>query len=494
MKKYRIGIAFFYHESHSFTPVQTTLSDFKDEALLRGEELLEHYQNTKTELGGFIDKLSTYENIEIVPLLSASAIPSGVVTSEAYNEIEDMMLSEIRQALPLDGMLLALHGAMVVENMDDPEETLLAQITKTIGESIPIATTLDMHANLGEKMVHYTPLHFGFKTYPHVDMYDQGVSAASALMDVIVDKKVYFAAFSKLPMLLPSLNMKTDEGPMKKMMDYSMEYEAHEDIHNVSIFGGFPYADIQSGGASVLVIATKPDAAQSCCDELSKRYWALKDEFLMHLPTISQAIAVAETYEGNKPLVLADISDNPLSCGTGDTTGLLDALLQSNISNALFGCLYDPVSIEKCIQAGEGALVDLELGGKIVPYYGLPIKVTAKVMKIKNGIFYNSGPFNHNLKVDLKNSVHIQVNSIDIVLIGRAMSANDPEIFRHLDITIEDKKVLVLKVKNHFLAAFKPLIEETIYVDAPGVSTNNLTLLPYTNIPRPIWPLDSIKR
>ncbi|MFD2130445.1 MlrC C-terminal domain-containing protein [Pseudogracilibacillus auburnensis] len=216
-----------------------------------------------------------------------------------------------------------------------------------------------------------------------------------------------------------------------------------------------------------------------------------KKEFLVHLPSAKEGLKIALSRRNKKPVVLADISDNPLSCGSGDTTELLRMMLRNKVDQALFGGLYDPESIKRCQEAGEGKTVELELGGKVTPEFGLPIRVEAKVITLSDGVFYNSGPFNQHLKVDLKATAHIVVDKLDIVLIGRPMSANDPEMFRHLGIDPTKKKILALKVKNHFRAAFDPLIEEVIYVDAPGVSTNNLTTLEYKNIIRPIWPLDN---
>lgn len=489
MKK--VGVAFFYHESHSFTPMITNIEHFKNEAYLTGQDIIGHYLGTKTEVGGFIDFLQNKEDtVEIVPLLCAAAVPSGIVTKETYKKIEDEMLKVIKDSMPLDGILLALHGAMVVEEIPDPEEKLLKEIRKVVGEKIPIATTLDLHANLSETILDYTPLHYGFKTYPHVDMYEQGLKAAQALYNCLFENVSYKAIMKRLPMLLPSLNMRTSTGPMKKMIDLAKEYEQLEGIENVSIFGGFPYADTESTGASIIVIGTDERKMEEVSERLAEQYWLVKEEFLVHIPSAEEGLKIALSRNNTKPVVLADISDNPLSCGSGDTTELLRIMIDYKLENALFGGLFDMESIRRCQEVGEGKTVSLQLGGKVTPEYGQPVDVEAKVIKLSDGIFYNSGPFNKGLKVDLKAAAHIKVNNLDIVLIGRPMSANDPEMFRHLGIEPENKRILGLKVKNHFRAAFDPIIEEVIYVDTPGVSSNDLTKLHFKNIKRPIWPLD----
>ncbi|WP_223593116.1 M81 family metallopeptidase [Neobacillus bataviensis] len=493
MRKHRIGIAFFYHESHSFSSMKTEMEQFRNEGYFIGDEIYDAYSGTKTEVGGFLDVLRQAENVEIVPLLCAAAVPSGVVTTETYSFIEEQMLESLMNAGRLDGLLLALHGAMVVEHLFDPEEHLLGKIRGILGSDVPIATTLDMHANLSEKMIEYTPLHFGFKTYPHVDMYEQGLQAANALLKQLKNGVKYYAAFEKLPMMPPSINMRTAEGPMYKMIEWAKQVEEEEEVYNVSIFGGFPYSDIPMAGASVLVVALNPQKGKETVQKLASLFWSVREEFIMDLPNVKQGLDMALSIEDDKPIVLADISDNPLSCGSGDTTELLREVVNLNLAETLFGGLYDPESIEACRKAGVGNKVSLLLGGKVSSEFGEPVQVEATIIALSDGVFYNSGPFNQNLKVDLKGAAHIRVGKMDILLIGRPMSANDPEMFRHIGLEPSTKRILCLKAKNHFRAAFETIVGHIIYVDAPGVASNRLTTFTYQHIPRPIWPLDDIK-
>lgn len=493
MSSYRIGIAFFYHESHSFSPLKTEIEQFVQEGYFVGTEIYKAYSGTKTEVGGFLDVLKQEKQVEIVPLVCAAAIPSGVVSSAAYYTIEKQMLHMLTHAGPLDGLLIALHGAMVAEHLFDPEAHLLGQIRSCIGSDVPIATTLDMHANISEDMLTYTPLHFGFKTYPHIDMYEQGVNAARALLTQVKESAIYYASLKKLPMLLPSINMRTAEGPMKKMMDLAKQAEQEEDVYNVSIFGGFPYSDIPIAGASVLVTALNPETAEKTANRLASQFWSIKEDFIMDLPTVEEGLQTALKRSNEQPIVLADIADNPLSCGSGDTTELLEYMLKLNMPGTLFGGLYDPESIKQCVQAGVGSYVSLSLGGKVSPEFGKPVEVEAKVIGLSEGEFYNSGPFNQHLKVNVKGAAHIRVGELDILLIGRPISANDPELFRHIGIEPARKKIIGLKAKNHFRAAFEPLVGSIIYVDAPGVASNRLTTFNYQHLPSPIWPLQDAK-
>ncbi|MBM7691193.1 microcystin degradation protein MlrC [Peribacillus deserti] len=493
MAKLKVGIAFFYHESHSFVSGKTTLKDFRDEGYFKGQEIMEAYLGTKTEVGGFIDVLSAENRVEIVPLLCAAAIPSGVVSFETYHLLEQELMSSLLDAGRLDGLLLALHGSMVAENVLDPERELLSKIRAFLGPDIPIATTLDMHANLSSEMIEYTPYHFGFKTYPHIDMYDQGVKAARTLLQHLLEGKRAEAAFIKLPMMPPSINMKTAEGPMHTLVTLAKGMENKGEIMNASVFGGFPYSDVPMAGASVLTIARTKEEAEKAAKRLAKKFWDVKEEFIQKLPGVKDGVQLALIEKAEKPVVLADISDNPLSCGSGDTTELLREIIRLNLKGSLFGGLNDPESIEKCRKSGIGTEVELTLGGKISPEFGLPIKLTARVNALSDGVFYNSGPFNQNLRVDAKGAAYITAGNVDILLIGRGLSANDPEMFRHIGIEPAAYHILGLKVKNHFRAAFDPLISKVIYIDAPGAASNDLTHFKYKNIPHQIWPFKTVQ-
>lgn len=487
----RIGIAFFYHESHTFSPVKTGIQSFYEEGYYKGKAILAAYQGTKTEVGGFIDVLEQAEQA-IIPLVCAAAIPSGMVTFAAYEEIKDSILQAIVEAGPMDGLLLALHGAMVVEGVSDPESELLAEIRQLIGMNIPIAATLDMHANVSRRMLSFTPLFFGFKTYPHIDMYEQGVRAAQTLLMQMVTKQPMYASFRKLAMMPPSVNMRTEEGPMADLVQAAIEAELDPDIISATVLGGFPYCDIPEVGASIIIVSTDRSKGEAVAQKLAEQLWENRDRYVMQLPSISEAITLAEEIDADKPVALADIADNPLSGGTGDTTGLLRELLERDIDHALFGALNDPESLQACFDAGEGASVKLSLGGKLSPEYGEPVKVIADVIKLSDGKFRNTGPMNTGLLIDTKGAAHIRVQKLDILLTGRALSANDTELFRHIGIEPTQYKILALKVKNHFRAAFDPIVSQVIYMDGPGLASNVFKHFTYHHIPRPIWPLDEI--
>lgn len=492
MSAYRLGVAFFYHESHSFSPLRTGIAEFEQESLVRGADIFQVFRGTSTEVGGFLDALAGTE-FEAVPLLAAAAMPAGQVTTSAYEQIRDEMLACLAEAGDLDGLLLGLHGAMVVDDYQDPETDLLRAIRLARGAEFPIALTLDLHANVTADLVGLGASCFGFQTYPHVDMYEQGRRAAEAVMRQVRDTVSYSQSFAKLPALLPSINMRTAEGPMALAVQAAQEWEGRDEIVAASVFGGFPYSDIEGVGASVVVLATDPDMGSACCRDLAELLWRLRDDFRVDLPDAATAVAMALESGRRRPVALADIADNPLSGGSADTTTLLAEILRSYSQRVLAGALCDNDVLLQAQQAGVGAVIECQLGAKLSSAYCDPLDLEVEVVALTDGRFRNSGPMNNGLVVDVRGAAHLRCRNVDLLLTGRPVTANDPELFGHIGLDITSYDLLALKVKNHFRAAFEPLVGEIIYVDAPGVASNDFTHFTYRNVPPGLWPFDSAR-
>ncbi len=495
--KHRVGVAFFYHESHSFSTLRTDIESFRQEALHYGDEIIAAYSGTQTEVGGFLAALENTAFVA-VPLVAAAANPAGEVTSETYRQIKSEMLAALRAAGELDGLLIALHGAMVVDDCQDPQTDLIKAIRDAIGADLPIAATLDLHANVTAGLIDQGVMCFGFHTYPHVDMHAQGVRAAHALMRQVTDGVKYFQGFAKLPALLPSINMRTASGPMHDVFVEADLWETRAQIVAASVFGGFPYADIEGAGASVIVLATDADEAKQCCGTLAEKLWASRTEFLVQLPDAKTAVDLAVRQRRNalanadtrKPIVLADIADNPQSGGGADTTMLISQVLKTTGLKVLFGAICDEPTLAQCRLAGRGAQIVIDLGGKQSPQFGEPIKLAVEVVNLSDGVFTNTGPMNTGLVVNVNGAAHLRSGMFEFVITGRPITANDPELFAHLGVDVANYDLLVFKVKNHFRAAFEPLVDQIIYVDAPGIACNDLGNLPFENLPEGMWPLD----
>ena len=486
----RFFVAMVSHETNTFSPIRTDRALFEAHDLRYGGELLEAFRGTGTCLGGMIDAAAA-AGIALVPSLAASASPAGRVAKEFYAEARERLLADLRAAGPLDGVLLDLHGAMVVEGVDDGEGDLLAAVRETVG-AVPIAVTLDFHANVTRAMVQHATLLHGYKTYPHVDMDARGREATARLADVVAGRVRPTVAWRQPPLLPPIAGQLTTRGPMRRLYDLAEAMERRPGVLSISIFAGFPLADIHDAGLSVYV-ATDGDQglADRLADELTAAAWELRHEFLHTALSPRAALARALALDG-RPVVLADIADNTGGGAGGDTTELLRELLRAGARAATVACVWDPAAVQACVAAGIGATLTVDVGGKVDPAHGAPLPVTGRVRTLSDGRFVYRGPMLRGVEGRLGPTAVLDVNDVKIILVTHRRQALDPEMIRFVGIDPLAEKILVVKSTVHYRAAFEPIARAILEVDAPGLSSSNLGRFAFTRVRRPIFPLDEV--
>lgn len=489
----RIAIGSIMHESHAFSPRRTRLADFESGHLLLGSDLVPFFAGTRTEPAAFL-AAGEREGWQCVPLLAARATPNGLVEAEAYRGLQGELVARLQAALPVDGVLLALHGAMGAEGLPDADGDLLAAVRSVVGPDIPVIATLDMHANVTGQMVSATTALIGYQTYPHVDQYERGAEAASLMARTLRGEVRPVTARVSPPALLTSMNMRTAEGPMAALVGAARALAEEPGILAATVFGGFPYADFpECGPAAVVVADGSAERARSAARRLAREIWRRRKEFRAELLSPREAVRRAQALlgrPGSGPIALVDVADNPASGGTGDTTGLLAAMLEAGFQNAAFGTLYDPESVAQAVQAGVGGTAELQLGGKSAPQFGGPLRVKATVRTLADGRFRNRGPMNHGMEIQMGRTAVVQVGGLQVVLTEFPVAPADPEAFRRVGIDPADLSVLGIKAKNHFRAGYGPFLRQILLVDAPGLATLDLSQVPYTAVRRPVWPLD----
>ncbi len=486
----RFFVAMLAHETNTFSSIPTDRHQFEAHDLRYGGELLEAYRDTGTCLGGMIAAARAHD-IGLAPSLAATASPAGRVTKEFYAEARERLLADLRAAGSLDGVLLDLHGAMVVDGLDDGEGDLLGAMRATVG-ALPIAVTLDFHANVTRAMVEAATLLHGYKTYPHVDMDARGREATERLRDVVAGRLRPTVAFRQPPLLPPIAGQLTARGPMRRLYDLADAMERRPGVISISIFAGFPLADIHDAGLSVYV-ATDHDQplADTLADELVDTAWSHRREFLHSAVPVSEAVARALAADG-RPIVLADIADNTGGGAGGDTTEILRELLRAGATETTVASIWDPEAAAACVAAGAGATVTVSVGGKVDPSHGAPLTLTGRVLRVSDGRFVYKGPMMRGMTGNLGPTAVLEAGGVKIILITHRRQALDPEMIRFVGIEPERERILVVKSTIHYRAAFEPIAREIIEVDAPGLSSSNLSRFAFTNVRRPIFPLDSL--
>jgi microcystin degradation protein MlrC len=484
----RIAIAGFQHESHSFAPVPTRWRDFLHPGgfppLQRADSLVETLRPTSVPSAGAI-AAAEEAGAEIAPLLWCFANPAGPVTAEAFERIAALIvaaLSDAMQAGPLDGVFLELHGAMVAEGFDDAEGELLRRVRGAAGPAVPIAASLDPHANMTAAMIAHADVLVPYRTYPHVDMKAAGARAVQLLLERIRRGRPWAKAFRQADFLIPLSAQCTLVSPMRDVLEERARLAGAEGLAELAFCFGFPYADFPDCGVAVAAFADDQSTADRAAESLATWISAREAEFagsvLPAAEGVARAIALART--ASRPVVLADTQDNPGGGGRGDTTGLLAELIRQDARGAALGLINDAESAAACHSAGEGAALALSLGGRSD---GAPLPVTATVERLSDGRFTCTGPMARGNPADLGPSALLRVSSgVRVVVVSRKMQAYDQALFTHLGVQPAEQKILALKSSVHFRADFGPIASEVIVVAAPGPVVADPAVLPFTRL------------
>ncbi len=326
----KIAIGQVSQETNTFSPVRTNLEDFERYGLYFGSTIVERFASVN-ELGGFISTLTKEKDIGIVPLLRAFAWPSGEVTKDTVNFLREKLLLNFQKALPVEGVLLSLHGAMVSEDIDDVEGELLSTVRDCVGKEVPIVSTLDLHANITNLMVKSSDVLIGYHTCPHIELFETGVKATEIMLSIISGQINPSMRYQKIPMITPADKHNTNSGPLKELSSCIKEIESLPEVISASLFPVQPWIDVPELGWSVIVATdSDPEYAQRLANEIARTAWHSKNKFFVKKLTPNEAIRKALAINGG-PVVISDSSDSTNSGAPGDSTSLLKEMLDQKI-------------------------------------------------------------------------------------------------------------------------------------------------------------------
>ncbi|HWB50057.1 MAG TPA: M81 family metallopeptidase [Stellaceae bacterium] len=497
----RLLLAMMKHETNTFSPVPTPLQRFgpsqgaNGPGPLYGEAAIAAFRGTGSGLGAYLD-IAAREKAEVVLPIAAGAPPSRPVDDAAFEHIARHICDAVAKG-GFDGILLDLHGAMVVESFEDGEGELLRRI-RAIDATTPIAVSYDMHANLYPAMIENATVVSGYRTYPHVDTYDTARRAGEVLMRAIRGEAHPVMAWGNVPMLPHVMRQGTHDHPNRELQERCATMAA-EGALIASLFTGFPHADIANAGLSAVVVTDGNRAlAEQLRDELLDRAWVERDAFVYKIEPLQEALARARAMPapspGEGPIVLLDHYDNCASGGTMDTTVVLGEILKAGLENAAAFAIYDPDAVQQAIAAGIGARVTLSVGGKLkmpqIPGESPPLEITGTVKTIASGRFRNKGPMGRGVLTDMGPSVVIDTGKVEIALISRHVEPSDLNCFYSLGIDPLQKRYVMLKSRVHWRAGLGAMAKAVVDLAGIGACTSDYSSLTFNNVRRPIFPLD----
>lgn len=489
----RIALGGILHETHTFMEQPTTLTDFAAQSLHYGSDVISTMSASRSGIGGMIDH-ATAQGWQLLPTLYAAAMPGGTVTAAAYGELLSELRARLEQSMPVDGLLLALHGAMVAEGELDAEADILAQARALVGNATPIVVLLDMHGNISSRLVELADVLLAYDTNPHIDAYARGVEAAAIMARLLRRELRPTPAYARPPLLLPAQSTGTAVPPLAPAHARAAEMEKKDEVICIAVMAGFAYADTPFTGPSIIVTTDgQPGLAAACADELSVILFEHHRQASPGFLAPAEAVRLAASHDRG-PVILVDSADNIGGGTPGDGTDALAAMLAHDVLEGAI-VLADAQAVDICWRAGEKAEVTLAVGAKVDGWHGQPVTVSGTVRALSDGVFECEIPDNHfasfyGSTVHMGRSVWLRVAGVNILLTELKTPPLDLAQLRHIGIIPEAQRMIVVKSAVAYRAAFMPIAADVIEMDTAGLCSANLSRFPYRHLQRPVYPLD----
>ncbi len=471
-------------ETNTFSSLPTGLQLFKETCLFRR--------------GSYGDKAPMFaQPLEIwrrmadargwrtVESLCAFAMPAGKTVRKVYEGFRDEIIADLTAALPVDAVLLSLHGAMVAEGYDDAEGDLLAHVRRVVGPAVPIGAELDLHANVSRQKLENVTAMVLFKEYPHIDVPERAEEVFTLIADAVEGRtKPVIGWFDCRTIGV----FHTTRQPMRGLVDKCAALEGRDGILSVSIVHGFPWADVADLGSKIVVVADGDKArAERLARDLGMEFFRLRHETQPRYSTLEQAMARAATHNQPRPLILADVSDNAGGGAASDSTFILQAMLEQGVTDGAIGMFWDPMAVRIAFEAGEGAALDIRLGGKLGPTSGPPLDLRATVIGLARDATVSFGGRDKSY-APVGDMAAFEVNGIAIVCNTLRSQCKSLDCFANVGVDVTKRKVVVVKSMQHFHAAYAPVASEIMYVAVPGAVAPDFLTMKYVNASKRQWP------
>ena len=470
-------------ETNTFSPLPTSLDAFKESVWLRPGEHPDDAPRMCTAPLFVARKRAKQEGYTLIEGSCFAASPAGTVNRDAYEFMRDEVLDQLKAALPLDGVLFGLHGAMVAHGYDDVEGDILERARAIVGPDCVIGVELDPHCHLTLKRMKNADIVILYKEFPHTDVQDR----AEDLLDLVLrtirgEVKPVMSVYdcrqiSSYPTTLPL---------MRGFVDRMFELEGKDGILSISAAHCFPYGDVAELTGRILVVANGDKAkADALATRLGEEFVSMRGKTMPEYHSI--ASGVQQSIESNvSPVVMADPADNAGGGAPSDNTSILRELIAKDAQDAAVGPIWDPLAVRLCFDAGLGATFPLRFGGKIGPTSGQPIDAMVEVTALARDCRQSFGP----TTVPLGDCAAIRIGGVKVVLISNRTQALGLELFRNVGIEPTEQKILLVKSTNHFMAAFGPIAKKVLYIESDAPLSRTYEKIPFTKVQRPIWPLD----
>ena len=482
----RIAVGGFQHETNTFAPSKATFDEFARGGgwppLLKGDDVFDGTAGINLPVAGFVEAMRKTTH-QLVPTAWAAASPSAHVTEDAYERIAGMIVEALSAAGTVEAVYLDLHGAMVAEHVDDGEGELLSRVRAVVGPDVPVVASLDLHANVTQRMLEHADVLIAYRTYPHVDMAETGARVARFLQQRLAGRPRPHLNARRVPFLIPLQTQCTMLEPTKSIYEELARLEDRS-MTTLSFTPGFPAADFPECGPVVIAYAEDPAAASRAADLLRGVVEEQESAFDCPVYTPEEAVrrAIARAAGASRPVVIADTQDNPGAGGASDTTGMLRALVGANAQRAALGLMVDPAAARAAHAAGQGSTIEIALGGKSNIPGDAAFRGRFVVERLSDGKMTCTGPFYRGARMSLGPSACLRIGGVRVVVTCEKPQMADQELYRFIGIEPTQQAILVNKSSVHFRADFAPIAEEILVAKAPGPMLADTSDFPWKNL------------
>lgn len=486
----KILIAGILHESNTFSILRTGLQEFKDRYFYEDQAVPRHMEKTATEVGEHL-AAAKQRGWSVVHPIATHATPSGPVTREAWEHLQAKILDALDGSI--DGVALALHGALVAEHEPDPEGALVEAIRERLGPNRPIVVTHDLHSNVSARKAKNVNALLAYRTYPHVDQRQTAARAFYLLERMMTTSEMTRVHVHPIGMINALDNGRTDypDSPLLQAMRFS-EGLLRTGIDAISFHVGFSFADVAHCGASICVTGTVDrNEMASIADQAAKFVWNMRD--YKGEETCTPDVLIASLKQDVGRTVIADFADNPGGGSYGDNVDILRAMIGAGIKRAVFHHVYDPKLIEQLRHVAPGSVLDLSIGGNVDPRSGRPLPVRATIKALRQGDFVFEGPMWKGISSTMGTCAILDCSGIDVIVTNKRFQVTDFQQFKAIGLDATDYSVICLKSSTHFRAAFSSIADRILLCDSGALNSRDYTRLPYRHLQRPLFPLDTME-
>ena len=487
----KIGICEFRQESNSFNPIPADFDIFELGGIHEGKAFYDALHGKQVAVGGMLSFLEE-KKIEPIMLYSMHTDSGGPVSDAVVRNFIEKTTALVVNELPLDGLLVSMHGATQSESIEDVCGFILEALREKVGRETLVSASFDLHANITEKIQRNADFICGYQTYPHVDFFETGFRAARMLVESlegIIHARTYRTV---IPMIVPASSYTTLRGRFGELIGYAHEQVSKGKILDFSIFQMQPWLDVAQGGTSIVTIGEDEEEAKACCSDFAQKLFDMRDSFRQELYRIDDAIRTAEANTTGKPVVLVDSSDSPNAGACGDSPAVLERIkaLGSDVRAAFY--INDAPAVRELWNRGVGSVNRIKLGASLCHEFYKPVELKVEVLSLHNGVFIAEGPAGRGTPHDCGRVVTVRWKNVDIVICEAISFPGDLQLYRHFGVEPTFYQLVNVKACTSFRVAYEPIASDICETDTPGTAPINLKILNYRRLPKSFHPFSDI--